>query len=216
MIPVTQPQLSTRLVIMKDYAALRRMAVAVGFFAILIIIPTVIIGLYGALQYADASTSSFLGSVLLREQHPAIAAVTIIGLLAAAMSTSDSQLFAMGNEFRGLIGSKGENNLTPIRIAIFVFAAAALLFSLVSSNELVLLARLSFSGTGIMGPMIILGILAKKPQGSFMIGLSAVALVIFIVSQLGWIPQQIFNMRLDLLLMILLSLGALINYYVKK
>ena len=216
MIPVTQPQLSTRLVIMKDYAALRRMAVAVGFFAILIIIPTVIIGLYGALQYADASTSSFLGSVLLREQHPAIAAVTIIGLFAAAMSTSDSQLFAMGNEFRGLIGSKGENNLTPIRIAIFVFAAAALLFSLVSSNELVLLARLSFSGTGIMGPMIILGILAKKPQGSFMIGLSAVALVIFIVSQLGWIPQQIFNMRLDLLLMILLSLGALINYYVKK
>ena len=55
MIPVTQPQLSTRLVIMKNYIALKRMATAVGFFAMLVILPTIIIGMYGAIYYADAS-----------------------------------------------------------------------------------------------------------------------------------------------------------------
>ena len=49
MIPVTQPQLSTRLVIMKNYNALKRMATAVGFFAMLVILPTIIIGMYGAM-----------------------------------------------------------------------------------------------------------------------------------------------------------------------
>lgn len=216
MIPVTQPQLSTRLVIMKNYTALIQMAVAVGTFAILIILPTIIIGLYGAIQYTEVSTSSFLGSVLLREQHPIIAALTIVGLFAAAMSTSDSQLFAMGNEFKGLLRIKKIENLKPVRIAIFTFAAAALLFSLVSSNELVLLARLSFSGTAIMGPMIILGIIAKKPQGYFMIWLSGIALLIFILSQLKLIPQSLFSLRLDLLLMLILSISAFINYYLKK
>ncbi|MDA1288671.1 MAG: sodium:solute symporter family protein [Bacteroidetes bacterium] len=216
MIPVTQPQLSTRLVIMKNYKSLLRMAVAVGTFAMLIILPTIIIGLYGALYYAEESTSSFLGTVLLQEQHPIVAAVTIIGLFAAAMSTSDSQLFAMGNEFRGLLGASKEDQLTPVRVAIIVFAIAALLFSLVSSDELVLLARLSFSGTGIMGPMIILGILSKKPMGSFMIWFSALALLIFILSQLNVVPQNIYSFRVDLALMILLSLGAFINYRLKK
>jgi len=87
---------------------------------------------------------------------------------------------------------------------------------LVSSDELVLLARLSFSGTGIMGPMIILGILSKKPMGSFMIWSSALALLIFILSQLNVVPQNIYSFRVDLALMILLSLGAFINYRLKK
>ena len=97
----------------------------------------------------------FLGGVLLREQHEITAAFIIIGLFAAAMSTSDSQLFAMGNEIRGLLNLKEEDNLRPIRMVIFFFAASALVFSLVSSDELVLLARLSFSGTALMGPMIL-------------------------------------------------------------
>ena len=215
MIPVTQPQLSTRLVIMKNYIALKRMATAVGFFAMLVILPTIIIGMYGAIYYADASTSNFLGSVLLEEQHEMIAAFIIIVLFAAAMSTSDSQLFAMGNEIKGLLGFK-EDNLRPIRIVILLFALSALVFSLVSSDELVLLARLSFSGTALMGPMILLGIFSKRPQGITMILLSMLALLIFILSNLGWFPKQILYFRTDLLLMILLGISALVNFIASK
>ena len=213
MIPVTQPQLSTRLVIMKNYNALKRMAPAVGFFAMLVILPTIIIGMYGAIYYAEASTSEFLGGVLLGEQHEMIAAFIIIGLFAAAMSTSDSQLFAMGNEIRGLLGLKEDDNLRPVRLVIFFFALSALIFSLVSSDELVLLARLSFSGTALMGPMIILGIFSNRPSGITMIILSLLALLIFILSNLGWFPKQILSFKTDLFLMIVLGLAALINYF---
>ena len=214
MIPVTQPQLSTRLVIMKNYNALKRMATAVGFFAMLVILPTIIIGMYGAIYYADATTSEFLGGVLLGEQHEMIAAFIIIGLFAAAMSTSDSQLFAMGNEIKGLLGLNEDDNLRPVRLVILLFALSALIFSLLSSDELVLLARLSFSGTALMGPMIILGIFSKRPQGFAMILLSFLALLIFILSNLGWFPKQILSFRTDLLLMILLGVAALINFLI--
>jgi SSS family solute:Na+ symporter len=217
MIPVTQPQLSTRLVIMKSYGALKRMATAVGFFAMLVIFPTIIIGIYGAIHYADATTGAFLGGVLLEEQHELIAAFIIIGLFAAAMSTSDSQLFAMGNEIKGLLGLKEEDNLKPIRIVILLFAVSALVFSLVSSDELVLLARLSFSGTALMGPMILLGVFSNRPQGVAMIILSMVALLLFILSNLGWFPKQILSFRTDLFLMMVLGAAALINYlYLRK
>ena len=216
MIPVTQPQLSTRLIIMKDYNALKRMAVAVGIFATLVILPTIIIGLYGSIYYTKASTAEFLGGVLLSEQNNVIASLTIIGLFAAAMSTSDSQLFAMGNEVRGLMQLKESQSLRPIRLFILLFSISALLFSLISSDELVLLARLSFSGTAIMGPLIILGILANKPQGLFMVWISLLGLLVFILTQLNILPLKIGLLRMDLLIMIVLSLCAFANYLFKK
>ncbi len=216
MIPVTQPQLSTRLIIMKSTQKMHRMAVAVGTFAILVIFPTIIIGFYGAIRYPDASVPEFLGQVLLYDQHGFVAALAIIGLLAAAMSTSDSQLFAMGNELRGLLNPKANKSLLPVRIAIIVFAAAALIFSLFTSDQLVLLARVSFAGTAMMGPLIILAILSDRPQGWFMIIITGIALVVFILSLAKLVPENIGTIRMDLFLMVTLALLAIGNFMVNR
>jgi SSS family solute:Na+ symporter len=215
MIPVTQPQLSTRLVIMKDMRAMYRMAVAVGTFALLVIFPTIIIGLHGALRYPEASVADFLGKVLLHDQSGVVGSAAIIGLFAAAMSTSDSQLFALGNELRGLVSRKESDSLMPIRIAIVSFALAALIFSLLSSDQLVLLARISFAGTAMMGPMVILGIFSRKPMGSFMIIASGLALLAFILSQAALLPAMVGPLRMDLLLMIILTISASCNYLIR-
>ncbi len=216
MIPVTQPQLSTRLVIMKSTQKMHRMAVAVGTFAMLVIFPTIIIGMYGAINYPDASVADFLGHVLLRDQAGFVAAAAIIGLFAAAMSTSDSQLFALGNELRGLLGHKGSDSLTPIRLSIIFFAIAALVFSLLSSDQLVLLARTSFAGTAMMGPLVILAILSRKPQGWFMILVSGIGLGVFILSETGVLPRTAGMVRMDLFLMVTLALAGFGNYLVRK
>lgn len=216
MIPVTQPQLSTRLVIMKDTKSMYRMAVAVGTFAMLVIFPTIIIGLYGAIRYPDASMAEFLGQVLINDQTGFIASAAVIGLFAAAMSTSDSQLFALGNELRGLISKKENESLRPIRLAIISFALAALVFSLLSSDQLVLLARVSFAGTAMMGPLVILGIFSRKPQGIFMIVVSGIGVLVFILSQAGVLPGTVGALRMDLFLMILLTASALTNYLVRR
>lgn len=216
MIPVTQPQLSTRLVIMKDMKSMYRMAVAVGIFAMLVIFPTIIIGFYGAIRYPDASMAEFLGQVLIHDQTGFIASAAIIGLFAAAMSTSDSQLFALGNELRGLISKNENDSLKPIRLAIISFALAALVFSLLSSDQLVLLARVSFAGTAMMGPLVILGIFSRKPQGVFMIVVSGLGLLTFILSQAGVLPGTLGPLRMDLSLMILLTTCAVSNYLIKN
>ena len=214
MIPVTQPQLSTRLVIMKNTKAMYRMAVAVGTFAMLVIFPTIVIGLYGALKYPDASVPEFLGRVLLHDQSGFVASAAIIGLFAAAMSTSDSQLFALGNELRGLISKKESDSLVPIRIAIISFAVGALIFSLFSSDQLVLLARISFAGTAMLGPLVILGIISNKTQGVFMIVVSGLGLGAFILSQAGILPGVVGPFRMDLFRMIVLTISAIGNYIV--
>jgi len=160
--------------------------------------------------------ADFLGRVLLFDQHGFIASAAVIGLFAAAMSTSDSQLFALGNELRGLLPGRGKESLRPIRMAIISFALAALLFSLFSSDQLVLLARVSFAGTAMLGPMVLLGIYARKPQGTFIVFFTALGVVVFILSEAGVIPGTIGPFRMDLFLMALLSLMALLNYIVRR
>ena len=56
-LPVTQPQLATRAVIMRDMRSLHYMAIALGIFSIAVIAPTIAIGMYGAVNHAEASVS---------------------------------------------------------------------------------------------------------------------------------------------------------------
>ena len=84
MMPVTQPQLTTRLRVMKDLKSVHKMTYAVGLFAILVILPTAFIGLYGALKYPDVSTSEFLSSALLFDQANPFTGTSVMAPLVLA------------------------------------------------------------------------------------------------------------------------------------
>jgi len=214
--PITQPQFSTRFVIMRDLRATHRMAVAVGCFAILVILPTIPIGLYGAIAYADYTTADFLSQVLLYDQANWIAAAAIIGLIAAAISTSDSQIFALGSEFRSLLGGTEKANLKRAKIAIVIFAFAAWGFSIAASDQLVLLARVSFAGTAMMGPMVLAGILSNKPQGKEIIIAAGIGLFAFLASLLGLLPNMIAGIRMDLIALGSVSLVTTVSVLVRN
>ncbi len=211
MVPVTQPQLSTRLVVMKDLNATHRMAVAVGVFAILVILPTCFIGMYGAIKYPGASPADFIANVLLFDQHVAVAAITVIGLVAAALSTSDSQIFALGSELRSLL--KGEENVIMLctRMAMIVFGICALIFAIVASDQLVLIARVSFAGTSMLAPMIFAAVLTKRAPNKLVIWATFGALLIFLSSVMKLIPTMVGAVRLDMGLLLLLGLITLIS-----
>lgn len=211
-IPVTQPQVTTRLVIIKSEKTMCHMAVGLGIFTLLVLIPTIIIGLYGSVRYPDASAKDFIANVLLHEQPSFLSAMVLVGLLAAATSTADSQLFALGSELRSLLLLRGTSPLVITRIAIFCFGAAALIFSILSSDQLVLLARTSFAGTSLMAPMILTGVFAKMRPGIEIVWATALGLALFLCSQLGWIPAKIGTLRLDLALLLSLGLLALISW----
>lgn len=213
LVPYTQPQVSTRLVIMKDVKSLHKMAVGMGFFAIIVVLPTAFMGMYGALEYPDATTSEFLNKTFIADQSNLIGSIVIIGLIAAAISTSDSQLFALGGELRSILKGEDQQMVKYARIGIFCFAIIALIFALMSSDQLVLLARTSFAGTSLLGPMIFTGIFNQTPERHKIIPIATcLALFIFVGSLLGLVPSMIAGLRLDLGLLgalTLISLGSI-------
>ena len=208
MMPITQPQLAMRMVIMKDFDASRRMAIGFGIFSMLVILPAIATGLYGAMVHPDASTPQFLARVLLLEQTPIVAATVAVGLMAAAMSTADSQLFALGAELRSLLRGEERRVMLYTRSAIGLFALAAFGLAIVSSDQLVLVARVSFIGTAILGPLVLLGVFAERPNGAVILPLTALALIVFLFSLGGFVPSQIGGFRFDLVLFGVLGIGT--------
>lgn len=213
LLPYTQPQISTRVVIMKDVKSLHRMAVGIGFFAILVILPTAFMGMYGAMLYPDATTPDYLNLMFVKDQANIIGAIVMVGLLAAAISTSDSQIFALGAEMRSILSGKDEEMVKIARIAIMIFAVVALVFALLSSDELVALARTSFAGTSLLAPMIFVGIFHKKAASLKILPIATmIGILLFVASQfkLPGIPANLFGIRMDLFILLILSLLAII------
>ncbi|TXE05884.1 sodium:solute symporter family protein [Algoriphagus aquimarinus] len=199
LIPVSQPQFTTRLVVMKNLKSVHRMAYAVGIFAMLVILPTAFIGLYGAIKYPDASTADFLTNALLFDQAVPVAALAVVGLFAACLSTTNAQIFALGTELRSLLSGSDKTNMRITKISIMVFSLIVLVFSTYMSNELVLLARVSFTGTSMIAPVVLGAVIFTKPPQS-LIALSTIALAIFILSLLEVVPGKIAGLPIDYLM----------------
>lgn len=206
LLPVTQPQLTTRLMVMRSTEKMNRMAVSIGGFAIAILLPVVAIGMYGAVEYGEATTREFLSNVLLFEQTGIVGAAAVVGLLTAAMSTADSQLFALGTELRSMLSGDEEVVLRRTKLAIIVFGILALLFSIFSSDRLVLLARVSFNGTALLAPLVIAGVFSTRRPGAENIFAAGGALILFLGSLIGVVPEEIGPVRLDLLLLVVVAL----------
>ena len=97
------------------------------------------------------------------------------------------------------------------RIAIVIFGLVSLVFALLSSDELVLLARVSFAGTSLLAPMIFTGIFyPKAPKLRIIPVLTLTAIITLIASLFGIIPVKIYQIRLDLLLLLGLASVSLI------
>ncbi|RLQ21454.1 sodium:solute symporter family protein [Seongchinamella sediminis] len=216
MVPITQPQLTTRLVILRDMRTAHRMAVAVGLFALLLILMIIPIGLYGAINYADASVIDFLANTIIFDQAPVVAAAVAIGLIAAAMSTADSQIFALGTELRSLLSGDEKKVMKTTKLAIICFAMAGLVVAIISGNQLVLLARVSFAGTAMMAPFVLAAILSSRPPGLEIIVATAAGLLLFLGSVTGFVPEMVGPFRLDLLLLLSLSTLTILSLVYRK
>jgi len=222
LIPVTQPQVTTRLVIIKNKRTMCHMAVGLGIFTLLILLPTIAIGLFGAIKYGAMSAGDFRAQVLLHDPPPFIAAIVMVGLLAAATSTADSQLFALGSELRSLLLLKGKSPLIVTRIAIFCFGAAALVFAINSTDQLVSLALASFKGTALLAPMVLAGVFCRRKPGLEIIVATGGGLALFLYSlfhgglELPGLPKAIVGIRFDLFLLISLAAATLLSTQIRK
>ncbi len=216
MIPVSQPQFTSRIIIMKDLKSVHKMAVAIGAFAIVVIMPTIFIGMYGAVKYAGVGTKEFLSGALLFDQAAPVGALAVIGLIAACLSTTNAQIFALGAEIRSLLSGDEKKVMVKTKISIFIFAMIALVFSLVSGDELALLARVSFTGTSMMAPIILGGVISKSKPGKELVILSTSAFVILLASLFNIIPNELLSIKLDIILYAFLAIGVSVSLIIRK
>ena len=216
LLPVTQPQFSSRIAIMKNMKETYKMAAGIGLVAIIVFIATALIGMSGAVRYTNLSTQEFIQNALLFDQAGVIAALAIVGLFAAVLSTSNAQLFALGSEFRSLLSRDERTNFRWTKIALFVFAMIVLVFSTQMSDELVLLARMSFAGTSMIAPIIIVGVISKRKPGIEIIVFSCMSLIVFLLTLFNLIPSVLYNMRVDLSLHTLLFFISILSIFIRK
>jgi len=181
-----------------------------------VFVSTALIGLYGSVKYTHSSTKEFVEHALLFDQPDIVAALAIVGLFAAVLSTSNAQIFALGSEFRSLLTGDEKSNFKMTKVALFFFALIVLVFSVLMGDELVLLARMSFTGTSMITPIIIIGVISKRKPGIELIIVSGMALVIFLLTLFEIIPTKLADMRIDLTLHSLLFITAIVSILIRK
>ena len=216
LLPVSQPQFSSRIVIMKNMKETYKMSYGVAIVALPVFVATMLIGMYGAVRYPNSSTQEFIENALLFDQPDIIAALAIVGLFAAVLSTSNAQLFALGSEYRSLLRGSEKKNFKLTKIAMLIFAIIVFLFSILIGDQLVALARVSFTGTAMISPIILVGVLSKKTPGIEIIIVSIIALILFLLSLVNIVPLEIFNIRLDLALMVSLAVISIVSIIIRK
>ncbi|KAA3657858.1 MAG: sodium:solute symporter family protein, partial [Calditrichaeota bacterium] len=129
---------------------------------------------------------------------------------------SDSQIFALGGEFRSILNGDEKTLMLKTRLAVVFFGLAALVFSIISSDQLVLLARVSFAGTSLMAPMIFAAVLSSKPPGMEVVVLTAIGLLLFIGSLFGLVPQLLIGLRIETFILLSLALVACLSFFYRK
>ena len=211
LLPISQPQFSSRIVVMKSMKETYKMAGGVSIVAFIVFVATAFIGMYGAVKYPESSTVEFVQNALLFDQPDFLAGLAIVGLFAAVLSTSNAQIFALGSEFRSLLKGEDKSVLIRTKIALFVFALIVMAFSVIISDELVLLARVSFAGTSMLAPVILVGVISKRPPGKELLIISAIALFVFLFSVFQLIPENIMGVRLDLGMYVILFVVTVIS-----
>ena len=214
LMPISQPQLFSRFTVMRDERSMIEMLLGMSVFVFLIITPTIAIGMYGAINYPDLSAGEFWVNTLVNDQPEIIGALAVVGLLAAAMSTADSQLFALESEVSPTIQTHSFRKLPILIFAIMAFGLAVL-----SSSELVLLATVSFAGTSLLAPMILLAVLSRDGEHPPLLipVICGVSLLIYLGSLLvGFVPQVIFGYCLELLLLTLNAIIVGFFYFLRE
>ncbi len=211
LMPITQPQLTIRIALMQNLKKLKIMAVAVSIFAFLVIAPTIIIGLSGAIVFPFETAPEFISKTLINKAFPILSGLAIVGLLAAAMSTLDSLFFALGTEAEDLVNkNKRKKGTLAIKILIALFSGLALLMAMYSSQSLVMLARVSFAGTAILAPMVLTAILYKGKKPTSIIWATLIGLIVFMLTSMNIIPSTALGIRADIGVLMLVSLYSLI------
>jgi len=83
-------------------------------------------------------------------------------------------------------------------------------------DQIALLARVSFTGTAMMAPVILAGVIMKGKPGKELLVVSLIALSVFLASIGGMVPSKVGAVQLDILLYIFTFGSTAISVFVRS
>lgn len=208
LMPYVQPQLATRVLVAKDDKTFIKATLFFALFVIFVILPTIFIGLRGVVYEGD-----FLVQILQNDVPSVFYALFVIGVVAAAMSTTDSQLMAIGTEWGSFLSKKSikENKKAKlyVKVGATIVAIISLALAQTSFKSLILFSINSFIGTSLLLPLVYSLSIQSRWVKDVLLGVSLVSVGVFILSLMGVVPKIIFGLRVELILygVIFLVLG---------
>ncbi len=204
LMPYVQPQMVTRILVAKNDKAFALSTMALAVFAILVILPTLFIGFRSVVVAQSVGEGHFLLNMLASDAPMFFYALFIVGVLAAAMSTADSQLMAIGTEWSSTLLKEDiqthKRAKTWVKAVAGVVSVIALGLAQSSFKSLVLFAINSFIGTSLLLPIILATCVDKMSHRRLLIGSSVVAVLVFLAVLLVIIPKMLFGLRIELIL----------------
>ncbi|HUU92275.1 MAG TPA: sodium:solute symporter family protein [Phycisphaerae bacterium] len=162
LVPVTFPQMVTRFYATKSEKVVARTMIAFPLLTLIMFIPAALIGLGATTVFDLKSGDLVMGEVLRRYVHPGVAALFAVGVIAAAMSTADSVLLAIGSVFARDVyaplarpEASEKEQMWAARGVMLVLMVGGLIVALEPPNLIVQLSILSLEGMAILAPVYI-------------------------------------------------------------
>ncbi len=189
LVPITFPQVLSRFYAARSKRAILGTIVFFPVLTLLMFIPGVIIGIGGAAVFDLESGDMVMAEILRTYFHPSIAMIVIIGIVAAAMSTSDSVLLALGAMFSRDVyvpfihpNARDKEQVWIGRAFMFLLMGGGFLIALNPPKLIVKLSLLSLEGMAILAPAYIGAVSSKLRSSIAAISSILVGSCIFIVS----------------------------------
>lgn len=193
--PIVQPQSSGRFISADSEKAITTMSFIVPIGGLFAILPAALFGLGGAVVFPDLNTGDEVLPAILSGVLPVVAALVLIGIVSATISTIDSLVITLGGVFSEALSQSGEKlaNLDQkmtgqIFVALTVLCAFAA--SLNPPDLVAKLAILSASGIAHTFP-VVAACLLRLPASYFLLCASiTVGPFMFFLASFGVLPPD--------------------------
>lgn len=222
-IPYVQPQMATRMLVAKTDKVFARSSAGLAFFAFIVILPTLFIGLRAAGLSVDegaVSTGNFLLDLINHDATPLLFGMFIVGALAADMSTVDSQLLSIGTEWRSAFLKEDiqshPNAKNGVKVVGLIVALLSLALAQSNFESLILFAINSFVGTSLLLPLIVAAVLNSSVKRQLLSIASMVSVTLFLLSLFNIIPNMLAGYRIELYMYAVLGAMLLLSLLTEK
>lgn len=194
------PHMLVRLFAAEDERALKNSARTYPLAMILLWVPVVFFGVWGAVEVpgleGKASDEVFVRMVV-RHMGPALQGLALAGILAAVMSTLDAQMLTLGSMLsRDVLGVKGDGAATAqsareIRLGrVFLVGLSLLTYVIVLARPASIfdIAKIAFYGSCTAVPTLLLGVRWRRFTAAGAIASLLFGNVALLAAVGGWLP----------------------------